>query len=98
LLNGPAAVAPLAFASSQSVPDSAISPINSHLKDMDEDVFVTRWSEGQRWYYPSGADTDEAILLQIFDSKAGDHGSEVLGGRAIHSAFIDPRTRHRCCA
>ncbi|KAJ5789844.1 uncharacterized protein N7518_006855, partial [Penicillium psychrosexuale] len=57
-----------------------------------EDFGAPRYAEGQRWFYLSGISQDEAMLIQIFDSKALMKGSEVKGGRAVHSAFRDPRT------
>lgn len=57
-----------------------------------EDFGAPRYADGQRWFYLSGISQDEAMLIQIFDSKALLEGSEVKGGRAVHSAFRDPRT------
>jgi hypothetical protein len=57
-----------------------------------EDFGAPRYAEGQRWFYYSGISRDEAMLIQIFDSKALLKGSDVKGGRAVHSAFRDPRT------
>lgn len=57
-----------------------------------EDFGAPQYAEGQRWFYLSGISQDEAMLIQIFDSKALMKGSEVKGGRAVHSAFRDPRT------
>ncbi|KAI9776746.1 MAG: hypothetical protein M1839_009390 [Geoglossum umbratile] len=57
-----------------------------------EDFGAPRYADGQRWFYLSGITQDEALLIQIFDSKSLLKGSEVKGGRAVHSAFRDPRT------
>lgn len=57
-----------------------------------EDFGAPRYADGQRWFYLSGISQDEALLIQMFDSKALVKGSEVKGGRAVHSAFRDPRT------
>jgi hypothetical protein len=57
-----------------------------------EDFGAPRYADGQRWYYLSGITQDEALLIQIFDSKALQKDSPVKGGRAVHSAFRDPRT------
>lgn len=57
-----------------------------------EDFGAPRYVEGQRWMYLSGVTQDEALLIQIFDSAALRKGSGVKGGRAVHSAFKDPRT------
>ncbi|KAI5194190.1 hypothetical protein E4T38_09663 [Aureobasidium subglaciale] len=57
-----------------------------------EDFGAPRYADGQRWFYLSGISQDEALLAQIFDSKALVKNSGVRGGRAVHSAFRDPRT------
>jgi hypothetical protein len=57
-----------------------------------EDFGAPRYADGQRWHYLSGISQDEALLIQIYDSAATVKGSGVKGGRAVHSAFRDPRT------
>ncbi|KAI2787751.1 hypothetical protein POX_f08128 [Penicillium oxalicum] len=57
-----------------------------------EDFGAPRYADGQRWFYLSGITQDEALLIQIFDSNALQKDSTVQGGRAVHSAFRDPRT------
>lgn len=56
-----------------------------------EDFGAPRYAEGQRWFYLSGITQDEALLIQIFDSNALLKDGSVKGGRAVHSAFRDPR-------
>jgi hypothetical protein len=91
-INGPVQTMPLAFASAATVSDADISAIVSHLTDFSEDFGAPQFSENQKWYYWSGVGPDEAIVMQLFDSAAADPTSGVRGGRAIHSAFKDPRT------
>jgi len=90
-LNAPVQTFPLAFASASTVDPDDISPIVSHLPEFSEDFGTPRFRESQKWYYWSGASPNEAILMQLFDSAASDPASGVKGGRAIHSAFVDPR-------
>lgn len=91
-INGPVQTMPLAFASAATVSDADISAVVSHLSDFSEDFGAPQFSENQKWYYWSGVGPDEAIVMQLFDSAAADPASGVRGGRAIHSAFKDPRT------
>ncbi|KAK3201634.1 hypothetical protein GRF29_164g33464 [Pseudopithomyces chartarum] len=91
-LAGPVYDTPLAIASSSTVRDEDVKTVLTHLEDFDEETGSPVFNEGQKWYYLSGADSDEAILHQIWDSDALKEGSGVKGGRAVHSAFKDPRT------
>ncbi|QRV85227.1 hypothetical protein RhiJN_13245 [Ceratobasidium sp. AG-Ba] len=45
---------------------------------------MIRYHPDQKWYYPSGMQLDECLMLKIFDSKTG------VG--SPHSAFYDPST------
>lgn len=92
VINGPVQTMPLAFASAATVSDADLAPVVSHLADFSEDFGAPRFNESQKWYYWSGVDPGEAIVMQLFDSAAADPASGVRGGRAIHSAFKDPRT------
>ncbi|PWY66100.1 hypothetical protein BO70DRAFT_301850 [Aspergillus heteromorphus CBS 117.55] len=88
-LNGPVYTCPVAVASSATVRDDDIQIFVSHLGG---DFGAPRYAAGQRWFYLSGISQDEALLIQIFDSKALQKDGPVRGGRAVHSAFRDPRT------
>ncbi|KAH8587797.1 hypothetical protein B0O99DRAFT_640794 [Bisporella sp. PMI_857] len=92
VINEPVQTFPLAFASAATVGADDIAPIVSHLPDFSEDFGTPRFRESQKWFYWSGVTPNEAILMQLFDSAASDPASGVKGGRAIHSAFVDPRT------
>lgn len=95
-LAGTVYTCPLAIASAGTVKDEDMVRMVSHVKDDDgkrftEDFQAPIYKDHQKWYYLSGVQEDEAILLQIFDSEAG-KGGKVKKGRAPHVAFRDPRT------
>lgn len=88
---------PLAFASSASVLDSDVIPVE-HRYPAEAGGYVgqtagIKHNPGQAWYYLSGVTGDERVLLECFDSESLKEGSGVQGGRVPHSAFEDPRTR-----
>ncbi|KAL8991767.1 MAG: hypothetical protein Q9169_007668 [Polycauliona sp. 2 TL-2023] len=84
-LNPPIAAHPLAFADSTSVPDSALVGIEHRYPDRTGETAAVKYTEGQRWWYWSGMEEGERLLLQCFDS-------EGKGARVPHSAFVDPRS------
>lgn len=83
-LNGPVVSSPLAFADSRTVSDADVVPVEHRYPDRSGETAGVGYNEGQRWYYWSGVDGDERILLQCFDSQDG--------ARTPHTAFVDPRT------
>ena len=91
-INGPVQTMPLAFASAATVSDADVAPVVSHLADFSEHFGAPRFNEDQKWYYWSGVDSGEAIVMQLFDSAVVYPANAVYGGGAIHSAFKDPRT------
>ncbi|KAK4237634.1 hypothetical protein C8A03DRAFT_44517 [Achaetomium macrosporum] len=86
---------PLAFASSRTLRDDDVVPIeHRYVKTgYTGQTAAIRYHPGQEWYYLSGMTGDERILLECFDSEALKEGSSVQGGRVAHTAFEDPRTR-----
>ncbi|KAL1860585.1 hypothetical protein Daus18300_009075 [Diaporthe australafricana] len=84
---------PLAFASSYSVEDADIIPVE-HRYNSGYTGFTAaiRANPNQKWNYLSGMTGDERLLLECFDSEALKEGSKVQGGRLAHTAFEDPRT------
>lgn len=95
-LAGTVYTCPLAIASAGTVKDEDMVRMISHVKDdngerFSEDFQAPIYKEHQKWYYLSGVQEDEAILLQISDSDVK-KGGRVLNGRAPHVAFRDPRT------
>lgn len=85
---------PLAFASSQTVQDKDIVPVEHRYNDgyVGQTAGVLH-DENQKWFYLSGMMGDERILLECFDSWAGKGDGKVKGGRVPHTAFKDPRQR-----
>ncbi|KAL1841397.1 hypothetical protein VTJ49DRAFT_7074 [Mycothermus thermophilus] len=86
---------PLAFASSASLRDEDVIPVEHRYLSTGYvgQTAGIRYHEGQKWYYLSGMTGEERILLECFDSEARKEGSKVKGGRVAHTAFEDPRTR-----
>lgn len=91
-LNGPVVSSPLAFASSHTVRDEDLVPVEHRYPHRTGHTASVKYNEGQKWNYLSGMRNDERILLECFDSYGLRDGSGVKGGRVPHSAFDDPRT------
>lgn len=91
-LNGPVVSFPLGFASSQTVNNEDLIPVEHRYPDRTGYTAGVRYNEGQKWHYLSGMRNDERLLLECFDSEALKEGSQVQGGRVPHTAFVDPRT------
>ncbi|KAI4132174.1 MAG: hypothetical protein LQ338_000840 [Usnochroma carphineum] len=83
-LNPPITAHPLAFADSQTVPDEAMVGIEHRYPDRTGETAAVKWTEGQEWWYWSGMEEGERLLLQCYDSEGG--------ARVPHSAFVDPRS------
>lgn len=84
-LNGAVESFPLAFADSTSIPAEALVGVELRYPDRTGETAGVKNTDGQRWYYWSGIDGDERLLLQCFDSEKG--------ARVPHTAFVDPRTK-----
>ncbi|KAI9746020.1 MAG: hypothetical protein M1818_000701 [Claussenomyces sp. TS43310] len=91
-LNGPVYSHPLAFASSASVVDSDIVPIQHRYPERTGQIAGVQHNPQQSWNYLSGMRNDERLLIECFDSEALKPGSNVEGGRVPHTAFVDTRT------
>jgi len=91
-LNGPIASYPLGFASSSSVDESDLIPIEHRYPTRTGQTAGVRYNPSQQWHYLSGMRNDERLLLECFDSEALKPNSDVLGGHVPHTAFTDPRT------
>ena len=91
-LNGPVVAQPLSFASSYTVLDEDLIPVEHRYPHRTGYTASVKYNPQQRWNYLSGMKNDERILLECFDSEALKEGSGVKGGRVPHSAFVDPRT------
>ncbi|KAK0651210.1 hypothetical protein B0T16DRAFT_426151 [Cercophora newfieldiana] len=85
---------PLAFASSATLQDEDVVPVEHRYNSgYTGQTAAIKYNAGQKWYYWSGMTENERILLECFDSEAAKEGSVVKGGRVAHTAFEDPRTR-----
>ncbi|KAI9659223.1 MAG: hypothetical protein M1831_003805 [Alyxoria varia] len=84
-LNGPVESHPLAFADSSTVHDDDMVPIAHIYPNRTGETASIRQNDAMQWYYWSGTQNDERILLQCFDSGRPNN-------RVPHTAFTDPRT------
>lgn len=93
LNKNPVEASPLAFASSASLEDKDVVPVEHRYPDgyLGETAGILP-NPGQEWHYLSGMTGDERLLLECFDSESLKPGSKI-GGRVPHTAFEDPRTR-----
>lgn len=91
-LNGPVQANPLGFASSSTLKDEDLIPIEHRYPDGTGETAGIRFNEGQKWHYLSGMKNDERLFLECFDSESLKPGTTVQGGRVPHTAFTDPRT------
>ena len=82
-LNGPVQCSPLAFADSRTVSDEALVSVEHRYPDRTGEPLSVKHMDEQ-WYYWSGIENDERVLLECFDSEKG--------GRVPHTAFVDPRS------
>jgi hypothetical protein len=84
---------PLGFASSSTVVDDDVVPVEHRYPSgyLGETAAI-RYNKDQKWHYLSGMTGSERLLLECFDSASLQPGSKI-GGRVPHSAFVDPRTR-----
>lgn len=84
---------PLAVASSASVEDDDVIPVEHRYQSGYQGwTAAIRHNPDQKWYYLSGMTGNERLLLECFDSESLKPGSEIKG-RVPHTAFEDPRTR-----
>lgn len=84
---------PLAFASSYSVEDADIIPVE-HRYNNGYTGFTAaiKHNPSQKWHYLSGMTGNERLLLECFDSESLRKGTKVAGGRLAHTAFDHPHT------
>ncbi|KAH9907871.1 hypothetical protein F4778DRAFT_719470 [Xylariomycetidae sp. FL2044] len=94
LNRGPVEASPLAFASSWSLDQDDVVPVEHRYNDgYTGQTAAIVHNPGQQWHYLSGMTGSERLLLECFDSESLKEGSSVQGGRVPHTAFEDPRTR-----
>ncbi|KHN97363.1 uncharacterized protein MAM_04960 [Metarhizium album ARSEF 1941] len=93
LNRGPVESFPLSFASTSTLDDADVVPIEHRYPDgYTGETAAVKHNPRQKWYYLSGMTGSERLLLECFDSASLAPGSRV-GGRVPHTAFVDPRTR-----
>lgn len=66
------------------MPDDALIGIEHRYPDRTGETAGVKATEGQRWWYWSGMEGGERLLLQCSDSEKG--------ARVPHTAFVDPRS------
>jgi len=84
-LKGPVKAFPLAMADSTTVPEADLVGVEHRYDTFVGETAGVRHSDGQKWWYLSGMNSDERILLQCFDTRGGK-------ARVAHTAFVDPRS------
>ncbi|KAF1996598.1 hypothetical protein P154DRAFT_525448 [Amniculicola lignicola CBS 123094] len=80
-LNGTVESMPLAFVAGDSLDKNDLFPVQ--YSDPQNEFTGLRFNPGQRWYYWSGMNNTNRLLLQCTDSRMGLH----VAGRTPHSAF-----------
>ncbi len=87
-LNGPVVSFPLGFADGATVANEDLVGIEHRYPDRSGETAGVKYNPEQNWYYWSGMQNDERLLLKCFDN------DESVGawGRVPHTAFVDPRT------
>lgn len=84
-LNGPVVSMPLAFADSRTVPDHDVVSVEHRYPHRTGETAGVNYTDQGRWYYWSGMQNHERVLLQCYDSQDG--------ARTPHTAFPHPRTK-----
>lgn len=82
-LNRPVQCTPLAFADLQTVSDAQLVAVEHRYADRVDETISTSHADEQ-WYYWSGMENHERLLLECFDSEKG--------GWVPHTAFVDSRS------
>ncbi|KIX03100.1 uncharacterized protein Z518_06650 [Rhinocladiella mackenziei CBS 650.93] len=85
-INGTVQAHPLGFASADTVDDNDLVPVEHRYPVRTGETAAVRYNKGQTFYYWSGMDNDERLLLKCYDNKEG------VGQRVPHTAFVDTRT------
>ncbi|KAI1471331.1 uncharacterized protein F4812DRAFT_174284 [Daldinia caldariorum] len=94
LNENPVEATPLAFASSSTLDDADVIPVEHRYNTgYVGQTAAIAYNPNQKWHYLSGMTGDERLLLECFDSEGTKENSGVAGGRLPHTAFEDPRTR-----
>lgn len=86
-IRGPVESSPLAMCDAMSIGENDLVATDLVYRDRMGEVQLLRYSPEQRWYYFSGMESNEALLMKCFDSERD--------GRArftAHTAFDDPNS------
>ncbi|UKZ78717.1 hypothetical protein TrVFT333_006463 [Trichoderma virens FT-333] len=93
LNNKPVESFPLTFASTYTLEDCDVMPIEHRYPNgYTGETTAIKHNPSRKWYYLSGMTGSERLLLECSDSEPLKPGSGI-GGRVPHTAFVDPRTR-----
>lgn len=85
-IRAPLRDAPLALCDGASVSPRALRRVELRYPERTGEIYYLVHEPGQRWYFASDMDVDEAWLFKNFDSSRSGPCRT-----APHSAFIDPR-------
>ena len=76
---------PLAVADARTVGEHELVPTALIYPNRRGETLQVRYGEGHRWYYKSGMEPGEVLLIKCFDSK-----EDGRARRVPHTAFEDP--------
>jgi len=85
-IRGPVRDAPLALCDGASFAPQALRAVELRYPQRSGEIYYLVHEPGQRWYFASDMEVDEAWLFKNFDSAPPGRA-----GAAPHSAFSDPR-------
>ncbi|KAL1978413.1 hypothetical protein VTN31DRAFT_1272 [Thermomyces dupontii] len=85
-INGAVQQAPLALGSATSLKEGDMVPVEHRYPNRTGETLATRYSPDIEWYYLSGIDDDERLIIKCSDSR------EDVAKRTPHTAFVDPRS------
>lgn len=83
-INGTVESSPLGVADSKTVPDDDMVSVEHRYPNRTGETAAVKYNPDHKWYYWSGMEENERLLLQCFDSAYPNN-------RVPHSAFVDPR-------
>jgi hypothetical protein len=84
-LRGPIKAFPLAYADSRTLKDDTLVGVEHRYPNRTGETAGVKFDPAQRWWYWSGMEPGEAVLLQCADLGGA-------GARTPHTAFADPRS------
>jgi hypothetical protein len=84
-IRGPLRDAPLAMADARSVAAADLVPSDLIYRDRVGEIYTVKYNPDQQWFYLSGMQPTEALLIKCFDS-----ATDGRARFAPHTAFNDP--------